>query len=126
MVNYAREYGIDLDKLWRESPGHPQQMANHRFQRLMSDIYWETMRSIVNRAEGEAIEEKVKQYKDAIAAPKPARSRRRASKPKQQKNYQFTKAQMELARRSLDCKNDSQEKIPENKPYKNGYARLTT
>ena len=109
MVNYAKEYGIDLEKLATESPSHPRQMANHRFQRLMSDIYWETMTSLVSKSENEALQESVETYRSAIARPE-RKSSAKPPKRKPKRVYHFDDGQLEVAIRSLDRKNDSQEK----------------
>ena len=89
---WAEEMGIDLDELKRESPLHPDQMrANRRLTKQAAE-YWARERFLA-RLEAPAPE----------ATYTPPRRVKTPRKPARVKRYEFTEAQLEIARRSLDA-----------------------
>jgi hypothetical protein len=87
---WAEEMGIDLDDLNRESPLHPDQMRAKRKLTKQAADYWARER-FLSRLHSPAPE--------ATYTP----PKRKQSKPKAGKVrvYDFTEAQLEIARRSL-------------------------
>lgn len=115
MVNYAKEYGIDLKKLHEEDPSHPTQMRLRREIEAKSADLWAHVER-VNELSRIGIEHARAQYEYAInnppapparkPLPKTAHQKRKPPKPKAIKvgNYQFTERQFELAMEALEKK----------------------
>ena len=89
---WAEEMGINLDDLQRESPLHPDQLrANRRLTKQAAE-YWARERFLA-RMESPAPEAEYTPPKRVKTPKKPAKVRR----------YDFTDAQLEIARRSLNA-----------------------
>jgi hypothetical protein len=46
MIDYAAEYGIDMDELWREHPLHPVQAQVRLKHQRKAKKYWEENREV--------------------------------------------------------------------------------
>lgn len=88
-VSWAKELGIDLDALQTESPLHPDQLRNHRRITKAGEAYWSHERFLTQ----------VKYGSGAISTPVPNVPVKRTKV----RRYDFTEAQLEIARRSLDA-----------------------
>jgi len=40
-VDWAAELGLEVRRLWREHPGHPQQLKNKKIMLAKSELYWQ-------------------------------------------------------------------------------------
>jgi hypothetical protein len=87
---WAEEMGIDLEDLQRESPLHPDQMRANRKLTKQAAEYWARER-FLSRLHSPAPEA-------TYTPPKRKQSKRKAGKVRA---YDFTEAQLEIARRSL-------------------------
>ena len=89
---WAEEMSIDLGELQRESPLHPDQLRLKRKLSRQAEEYW-------------ARERFLPRVKDSVPAPEATYTppEKRTVKPKQGKvrRYEFTDAQVEIARRSI-------------------------
>lgn len=94
-VNWARELGIDLEELQREHPSHPDQL---RLQRIISrdaDNYWARERFLA-RLEDPI----VPVVRDTLPEPSAPVRVKRAKVGR----YDFTDAQLNIARASINAK----------------------
>lgn len=89
---WAHEMGIDLDQLKRESPVHPDQLRNHRDIIKKGEEYWSHERFLA----------RVEYGSEAIFAPEPATVEIPVKRTRVRR-YEFTDAQLEIARRSLNA-----------------------
>lgn len=122
MVDYAKEYGIDLTKLQDERPGSLTQMMIKRDQDRRAEEYWEMIQRI--RAEEEArLREALTEYHLNLAESRRKLEQRKAqpvkqpvkrslAKPKPEKlvkvgNYKFSEKQLQIAQDSLNRKSAS-------------------
>ena len=122
MVDYAKEYGIDLAKLQDERPGSFTQMMIKRDQDRRAEEYWEMIQRI--RAEEEArLREALTEYHVNLAESRRKLEQRKAqpgkqpvkrslAKPKPEKlvkvgNYKFSEKQLQIAQDSLNRKSAS-------------------
>lgn len=87
---WAEEMGIVLDDLLKESPTHIEQIREHRRITKQAAEYWARERFLA-RLEAPAPE----------ATYTPPRRVKSPRKPARVKRYEFTQAQLEIARRSL-------------------------
>lgn len=89
---WAEEMCIDLEELKRESPMHPDQLRLRKKINRASQDYWERERFLAR-------------IKDNVPAPEatytPPKRVKKARKPAKVRAYDFTDAQLEIARRSL-------------------------
>jgi hypothetical protein len=89
---WAEEMSIDLGDLQRESPLHPDQLRLKRKLSKQAEEYW-------------AHERFLARIKDNVPAPQatytPPKRVKSARKPAKVRRYDFTDAQLEIARRSL-------------------------
>ena len=120
MVNYAKEYGIDLEKLKEEDPTHPKQMRLRREIEAKSADMWAHVEK-VNELSRIGIEHARKQYEFAIKnppapvtrkrLPKVANQKQKPPKPKTVKvgNYNFTERQFQLAMEALEKQNQQKQ-----------------
>ena len=92
LMNYAHEMGIDLDALRRESPLHPDQLRNHKEITKRGEEYWSHERFLP----------RVEYSSEAIFAEEPATVEIPVKRTRVRR-YEFTDAQLEIARRSLDA-----------------------
>ena len=93
---WAREMGIDLELLRSEDPFHPIQLRNHRAIELRGQAFWDYRRMTAGPEYGsEAISDEI--------SDSPASSRKTPRKAARVKRYEFTDAQLEIARRSLNA-----------------------
>jgi hypothetical protein len=90
-MNYAQELGIDLDELRAEHPFHPDQLRNRRRIIQQAEKYWSHERF---RPDAEYSSEAI------FAPPEPVKIPRKRTRVRR---YEFTDAQLEIARRSLDA-----------------------
>lgn len=90
-MNYARELGIDLDALHTEAPMHPDQLRNHKRITKMGEAYWSHERFLTQ----------VKYSSGTISTPEPVPDV--PVKRTRVRRYDFTEAQLDIARRSLDA-----------------------
>ena len=51
MIDYAAEYGIDMNVLHREHPAHPRQVRAHREHEARAARYWELQERIADVSE---------------------------------------------------------------------------
>lgn len=119
MVDYAKEYGIDLAKLQDERPGSFTQMMIKRDHDRRAEEYWEMIQRI--RAEEEArLREALTEYRVNLAESRRKLEQRKAqpvkqpvkrslAKPKPEKlikvgNYKFSQKQLQIAQDSLNRK----------------------
>jgi hypothetical protein len=91
-MNYARELGIDLEDLWREHPLHPDQLRNHKQITKRGEEYWSHERFLP----------RVEYSPEAILPEEPATVEIPVKRTRVRR-YEFTDAQLEIARRSLDA-----------------------
>lgn len=122
MVDYAKEYGIDLTKLQDERPGSLTQMMIKRDHDRRAEEYWEMIQRI--RAEEEArLREALTEYHLNLAESRRKLEQRKAqpvkqpvkrslAKPKPEKlvkvgNYKFSEKQLQIAQDSLNRKSAS-------------------
>lgn len=122
MVDYAKEYGIDLAKLQDERPGSFTQMMIKRDHDRRAEEYWEMIQRI--RAEEEArLREALTEYHVNLAESRRKLEQRKAqpvkqpvkrslAKPKPEKlvkvgNYKFSEKQLQIAQDSLNRKSAS-------------------
>jgi len=121
MVNYAKEYGIDLEKLKQESPDTPDQMIAHRNHERRSAEYWQMSEKI--RLDEEAkLRHALTAYHENLANARremalrgermaTANRRRSLAVPKRKTEklvkpgkHKFTEKQLEIAIESLNKK----------------------
>jgi len=117
VVNYAKEYGIDIEALWREHPSNPDQLRLKREQDAAGENYrlWTEK---VRAEEAANIAIALDRYKREFSKPQPKQNTRRAEpvvkpKPKPAKKTKppkFTEEQLAIARRSLEDSGDAQKK----------------
>lgn len=98
MTNYsdnlwAEEMSIDLGELQRESPMHPDQLRLKRKLSKQAEEYWSRERFLAR------IRDRVPAPEAEYTPPKRKKTRRKAGKVRR---YEFTQAQLEIARRSLN------------------------
>jgi hypothetical protein len=86
----GRELGIDLEELKREHPIHPDQLRNHKQITKRGEEYWSHERFLPQ----------TKYSPEAILPVEPVKIPRKRTRVKR---YEFTDAQLEIARRSLDA-----------------------
>jgi hypothetical protein len=91
---WADELGIDLAELATEHPCHPVQIANHRRITRQAAEYWARDRFL---ARLEYSSESI-----LVDSPEPVAVKTPVKKAKVRR-YEFTDAQLEIARRSLDA-----------------------
>jgi hypothetical protein len=91
-MNYARELGIDLGDLRREHPLHPDQLRNHKEITKRGEEYWSHERFLP----------RVEYSSEAILPVEPATVEIPVKRTRVRR-YEFTDAQLEIARRSLDA-----------------------
>lgn len=98
-VNWGKELGIDIEELKKEHPLHPQQLRMKRILNQRARRYWENDRQLAQLSglSGLSIEE----YENT---PKPKEPRKKRASSKLRR-YEFTEAQLEIARRSLNGHN---------------------
>jgi len=111
MVDYAKEYGIDLQELKKEHPLHATQLWEASVHQMIAEDYWQWISS-VRRAESEAIQRVVEDYQEALAKPAPVRKPApkrslSAPKPKPEKlikvgRHKFSQKQLQIAMDSLE------------------------
>jgi len=89
---WAEEMGINLDNLKRESPLHPDQLRNHKEITKRGEQYWSHERFLPQ----------AKYSPEAIFAEEPATVEIPVKRTRVRR-YEFTDAQLEIARRSLDA-----------------------
>lgn len=41
-VDWAEELGVDRRQIWREHPGHPEQLKNKKLMMQQSELYWKS------------------------------------------------------------------------------------
>ena len=93
---WAREMGIDLELLRSEDPFHPFQLRNHREIELRGQAFWNYRRMTAGpEYSPEAISDEI--------SDSPASSVKTPRKAAKVRRYEFTEAQLEIARRSLDA-----------------------
>jgi hypothetical protein len=93
-MNYARELGIDLEDLKREHPLHPDQLRLNRVISKQAADYWARERFLA----------RVEYSSQAIipdTVPEPVET---PVKRTRVRRYEFTDAQLQIARRSLDAR----------------------
>jgi len=56
-VDYAKQYGIDIDALWMEHPSHPDQLKFAKRWRKKADVYW-LMNMLAQRSEPTGVQNK--------------------------------------------------------------------
>jgi hypothetical protein len=117
MVNYAKEYGIEMHDLWQEHPTHPIQTRLRRGQEAVSDNYWGHIERI-NELSVVGIEHARQAYAEAVnnppklvarkPAPSVANQKRKPAPPKTIKvgRYEFTERQFEVAMKALEKRNE--------------------
>ena len=102
-VNWAEEMGIDLDVLRGEHPFHPSQLRNHREISKRSESYWAYQRiSAATQYSSQAIFSTHKT--DEVSDTTPTGAGKPVRKQAKVDAYDFTEAQLAIARRSLDAK----------------------
>ena len=112
MVDYAKEYGIDLEQLKSEDPASLKQMRLRRDHEHYSAKYWELKDAIEKHNDGllrEALTDYYFGLIEAREALPETRTRdtrvKLAPKPKQKLikagKYQFTEQQLEIAARAF-------------------------
>ena len=93
-VHWAEELGIDVGKLLQEHPGQWEQLMMKKRLNQRAEDYWRRERMLA----------RVEDYAPAPEAeytpPKRKKSKRKAGKVRA---YDFTEAQLEIARRSLSA-----------------------
>ena len=90
---WAEEMSINLEELKRESPMHPDQLRLKRKLSKQAEEYWARERFLAR------IRDHVPAPEAKYTPPKRKQSRRKAGKVRR---YDFTDAQLEIARRSLN------------------------
>ena len=90
---WAEEMSINLEELKRESPMHPDQLRLKRKLSMQAEEYWARERFLAR------IRDHVPAPEATYTPPKRKQSRRKAGKVRR---YDFTEAQLEIARRSLN------------------------
>lgn len=90
---WAEEMCIDLGELQRESPMHPDQLRLKRKLSKQAEEYWARERFLAR------IRDHVPAPEATYTPPKPKKVERKAGKVRR---YEFTEAQLEIARRSLN------------------------
>jgi len=90
---WAEEMGIVLDDLLKESPTHIEQIREHRRITKQAAEYWARERFLA-RLEAPAPE----------ATYTPPRRVKSPRKPARVKRYEFTDAQLQIAKRSLNAR----------------------
>jgi hypothetical protein len=90
---WAEEMGINLDDLLKESPSHIEQLRNHRRISKRAAEYWarERLQAMFDDQVRDTVD-----HTEATVVKKPVRRAR-------VKRYEFTDAQLQIARRSLDA-----------------------
>jgi hypothetical protein len=115
MVNYAKEYGIDIEELQLESPSQPRQARLRREREAMAADYWQQIER-VNELAAVGITHAKEAYEYALANPpksrvSPAKPQPRVSNQKLRKprpktfkvgRYDFTEKQFEIALEVLE------------------------
>lgn len=110
MIDYAKEYGIDLEKLKSEDPSSLESMRIKRNHDRYSNKYWEMMRAI-QRDEENRLQHSLTEYHERVAEakraeakrlkPEPAPKHKPKAKPRQKLikagKYKFTEKQLEIA-----------------------------
>jgi hypothetical protein len=93
-VNWGEELGLNMDDLIREHPGHPDQLRMKRVISRNAEAYWARERFLARLEDNSAavVPETQPEPKE-----KPVRKRGRVGR------YEFTDAQLEIARRSLNA-----------------------
>jgi DNA-directed RNA polymerase specialized sigma subunit len=66
MVDYAKEYGIDIEELKKEHPCHPTQTQARRKHEFLAKEYWAWMRAI-NESEALGINDAIDNYKTGLS-----------------------------------------------------------
>ena len=89
---WAEEMGINVEELKRESPMHPDQLRLKRKLSRQAEEYWARERFLAR------IRDHVPSPEATYTPPKRKQSRSKAGKVRR---YDFTEAQLEIARRSL-------------------------
>jgi uncharacterized protein (DUF849 family) len=112
MIDYAAEYGIDMDELFQEHPAHPVQVRLHREHEARGARYWELQERVadVEQARFDLIWQKArlaeaklleKKLFDSFVLPLEKGSeekvRRVVTKAKRHGAYKFSVAQLEQA-----------------------------
>jgi hypothetical protein len=89
-VVWAEELGIDMKKLRREHPDHWDQIMMKKRIGQAAEKYWAAERMLARMDSPAPVETPVERVKTP-------------RKPTRVKRYEFTEAQLEIARRSLDA-----------------------
>jgi hypothetical protein len=50
VIDYAAEYGIDMDELWQEHPAHPSQARLQRAHSVKAEAYQDHVRAVAEQA----------------------------------------------------------------------------
>ena len=91
-VLWAEELGIDVKKLLEEHPGQWEQLMMKKRLNQRAEDYWKRERMLA----------RVEDYAPAPEATyTPPKRVKKARKPAKVRRYDFTEAQLEIARRSL-------------------------
>jgi hypothetical protein len=88
----ARELGIDLEELKREHPLHPDQLRNHKQITKRGEEYWAHERFLPQA-----------EYSPEAILPEEPATVEIPVKRTRVRRYEFTDAQLQIARRSLDA-----------------------
>jgi hypothetical protein len=91
---WAEAHGIDLDDLQREHPFHPDQLRLKRIITRKAEAYWARERFLAR------LEYSSKAISSDTPEPAPVKIPKKRARVSR---YEFTEAQLEIARRSLNA-----------------------
>lgn len=92
---WADELGIDLDDLQHEHPNHPDQLRLKRIITRKAEAYWARERFLAR------LEYSSKAISSDTPEPAPVKTPKKRARVNR---YEFTEAQLEIARRSLNAR----------------------